>query len=128
MSKFKKRASLAALGAVGGLVDVASSGMGNVSERFNKLRDKRLCLGITGLSQSGKSTFITSLINQLAQHETASLPGFSPVLSERLLGVTIHPLEDDSLAEFPYDVSYQGLASAEPTWPASTDDTSGCPL
>jgi len=128
MSKFKKRASLAALGAVGGLVDVASSGMGNVSERFNKLRDKRLCLGITGLSQSGKSTFITSLINQLAQHETASLPGFSPVLSERLLGVTIHPLEDDSLAEFPYDVSYQGLASAEPTWPASTDDTSGCLL
>mgnify|MGYP001050757270 CR=1 FL=1 len=67
------------------------------SANINKLRNKRFCIGITGLSQSGKSSFITSLINQLLQHKAASLSGFEPVLSKRLLNVRIHPLEDKSL-------------------------------
>jgi predicted YcjX-like family ATPase len=95
---------------------------------IDKLRNQRFCIGITGLSQSGKSTFITSLINQLQQHKTSSLPGFSPVLTERLLNVKIHPLEDKSLSTFPYDEAYSALTNPEPEWPASTRDISGCLL
>ncbi len=99
-----------------------------VSQKMSELSDQRFCIGITGLSQSGKSTFITSLINQLLQHETSSLPGFSPVLNGRLLNVKMHPLEDLSLPSFPYDEAYKGLTDSEPQWPESTKDISGCLL
>ncbi|MDB4807104.1 YcjX family protein [Pseudomonadales bacterium] len=108
--------------------ELAEDGAAGVSSQVDRLRDKRFCIGITGLSQSGKSTFITSLINQLVNHETANLPGFSPVLGERLLGVKIHTLEDRDLAAFPYDESYSRLASPDPQWPQSTEDASGCLL
>ena len=98
------------------------------SAGIDKLRDKRFCIGITGLSQSGKSTFITSLINQLQQHKTASLPGFSLVLSERLLNVKVHPLKDKELPSFPYDEAYKGLTDSDPKWPKSTQNISGCLL
>ncbi|UZE94794.1 YcjX family GTP-binding protein [Alkalimarinus alittae] len=95
---------------------------------MDKLRDRRFCIGITGLSQSGKSTFITSLINQLQQYKTSSLPGFSPVLTERLLNVKVHPLEDVALTQFPYDEAYKRLTNPDPQWPIPTKDISGCLL
>ncbi|MFT7186222.1 MAG: putative YcjX-like family ATPase [Pseudohongiellaceae bacterium] len=95
---------------------------------IDKLRDQRFCIGITGLSQSGKSTFITSLINQLQQHKTSSLPGFSPVLTERLLNVKIHPLKDKALSSFPYEEAYKGITDPDPQWPVSTQGVSGCLL
>ncbi len=100
----------------------------STSQKLSELSDRSFCIGITGLSQSGKSTFITSLINQLLQHETSSLPGFSPVLNKRLLNVKMHPLEDLSLPTFPYDDAYKGLTRSEPQWPESTKDISGCLL
>ena len=111
-------------GAYNKITELTDDGLASIS----KLRDQRFCIGITGLSQSGKSTFITSLINQLQQHKTSSLPGFSPVLSERLLNVKIHPLEDKTLPPFPYNEAYKGLTSAEPQWPKSTQNVSGCLL
>ena len=105
-----------------------NEGQSSVAKKANKLRDRHLCVGITGLSQSGKSTFITSLINQLVQHESASLPGFFPVLNERLLWVRVHPLEDKRLDSFPYESAYQGIACSSPVWPESTQDVSGCLL
>lgn len=103
-------------------------GLTSISTRFNKLRDHRFCLGVTGLSRSGKTTFITSLINQLLNYDKACLYGFSPVLTERLLWVRIHPLEDKALSPFPYDEAYKGIASPDPRWPVSTHDISGCLL
>ena len=108
--------------------DLTNNSLTKISTQFDRLSDERFCLGITGLSQSGKSTFITSLINQLLHHDTASLPGFSPVLSERLIGVKVHPLEDDSLAHFPYEEAYERITSPKPQWPQSTVNTSGCLL
>jgi len=110
------------------IADLASESVNSTATQFDRLRSRRFCLGITGLSQSGKSTFITSLINQLMQHDTASLPGFSPALSGNLLGVKVHPLEDESLPQFPYEEAYRGIASAPPKWPDSTQDVSGCLL
>jgi predicted YcjX-like family ATPase len=99
-------------------------GLANIA----KLQNRYFCIGITGLSKSGKSTFITSLINQLMHHENASLPGFSPVLSERLLGVKMHPLADSNIPMFPYQDNYRCLAQEQPQWPASTTDSNGCLL
>jgi hypothetical protein len=108
--------------------NLTEDGFNEMSTQFDRLRDKRFCLGITGLSQSGKSTFITSLINQLLEHDNAALAGFSPALGERLLGVKIHPIEDLALSAFAYAESYQRMASATPQWPLSTQNISGCLL
>ena len=106
-----------------------SSGAATIAKQAKRLTGRRLCLGITGLSQSGKSTFITSLINQLSHYEKANLPGFSPALSGRLLGVIAHPLEEEEgLKPFAYDSAYQCLTNDPPSWPPSTDDLSGCLL
>ena len=108
------------------VAELADDSLVSIDKLSDKLRDKRFCIGITGLSQSGKSTFITSLINQLLQHKAASLPGFSPVLSGRLLNVKMHRLEDNHLASFPYELAYQGLTQSVPQWPESTKDLSLC--
>lgn len=115
-----------------GLLSKATKKISEITDdgwaELEKLRDKRFCLGITGLSQSGKSTFITSLINQLLEHDKSKLPGFSPTLNGRLQSVKLHPLEDCDLPQFPYDEFYKGMASNEPVWPESTKDISGCLL
>ena len=105
-----------------------NSGVASLNKQSKILNGRRLRVGITGLSQSGKSTFISSLINQLINHEKASLPGFAPALSGRLLGVTVSPLEDSGLKLFPYEHAYQCLAQNPPQWPPSTEDLSGCLL
>lgn len=107
---------------------LSRDGTSSIDVAINRLRDRRFCLGITGLSCSGKSTFITSFINQLMSHEAASLPGFSPVLGGSLQWVKRHSLEDKKLTAFPYDQAYHGLCAEVPSWPASTVDISGCLL
>lgn len=98
----------------------------SLNTQYNRLRDRHVCIGVTGLSQSGKSTFITSLINQLLHHDNANMSGFSPVMGNRLLGVKLHPPADVVLDTFPYEASYQMLAGSPPAWPPSTTGASGC--
>ena len=99
-----------------------------MSTTLQRLNDRRICLGITGLSQSGKSTFVTSLIDQLINYKTSALSGFSPVLEKRLMGVKILPLKHKKITNFPYEVSIAGLKQPQPNWPSSTTDISGCVL
>ena len=99
-----------------------------MSTTLQRLNDRRICLGITGLSQSGKSTFVTSLIDQLINYKTSALSGFSPVLEKRLMGVKILPLKHKKITNFPYEVSIAGLKQPQPNWPSSTTDISGCIL
>lgn len=110
------------------LPEISNSAASTVSKQFSRLSGKHICLGVTGLSQSGKSAFITSLINQLLHHDRAQLPGFAPVLSNHLIGVKLLPLDEGELATFPYDSSYCGMTGEQPTWPPSTKGVSGCLL
>jgi len=88
--------------------------------------DKHLSIGITGFSDSGKSTFITSLIHQLKYSSNANLGGFLPARDERLLNVELQPLDD--LPLFDYQQGIQALAGDPPAWPPSTTHISGCRL
>ena len=94
-------------------------------ERFDR---RHICIGITGLSQSGKSTFLTSLIDQLVHYKTSSIPGFSSILGKRLMGVKLSPLRNKNVSNFPYEESITGLRNNPPKWPTSTTDISGCLL
>jgi len=94
---------------------------------INRAIQNRVCIGITGLSRSGKSTFITSLINQLKQHgaRNARLGGFSPWLKKRIIQVIEHPLENRYLPRFDYEQAADSLSGSSPHWPAPTRDISG---
>ena len=74
----------------------------NIEKIWDRLRDRRICLGVTGFSGSGKSTFLTSFIHQLMHFPQATLPAFSPILQERILGVELHFPESSEGASFDY--------------------------
>ncbi|MDN6109499.1 MAG: YcjX family protein [Enterobacterales bacterium] len=87
----------------------------------NRGVDRHLRLAVTGLSRSGKTAFITSLVNQLLHiHSGARLPLFSAVREERLLGAKRVPQRDLGVARFTYDEGLSQLYGIPPTWPTPT--------
>ncbi len=98
---------------------------------MNRSVDRHLRLAVTGLSRSGKTAFITALVNQLLSvNSGARLPLFSPVREERLLGVRRVPQQDMGVARFTYDEGLAQLYGTPPAWPtrraASVKSVSRC--
>ncbi|NIF21987.1 YcjX family protein [Candidatus Pantoea multigeneris] len=90
-------------------------------ELMDRGTDRHLRLAVTGLSRSGKTAFITSLVNQLLNvNSGARLPLFSVVRDQRLLGVKRVPQRDMGTARFSYDEGIAQLYSTPPTWPTPT--------
>jgi len=87
----------------------------------NRGLDRHLRLAVTGLSRSGKTAFITSLVNQLLNvHSGARLPLFSAVREERLLGIKRVPQRDLGVSRFSYDEGIAQLYGSPPSWPTPT--------
>jgi uncharacterized protein len=100
-------------GKIPGLLDQAL-------QQADRLRAGTLRIGVTGLSAAGKTTFITSLINQLENHQRGLLARRKPF--DRLESVR---WQRDSLDRpFPYLESLAALARDPSEWPASTCDLS----
>jgi predicted YcjX-like family ATPase len=76
-----------------------------------------LRLGVTGLSRSGKTIFITSLIHALL-HGTR-LPVFEALTSGRIARVRLAPQPDASVPRFEYEKHLRDLAVSR-RWPEST--------
>ena len=101
---------------------LAQSTANSLYSGIDRLLDRRICLGITGFSGSGKTTMLTSLIHQLRYFPDAALTAFPPALQNRLLGVEISAL--GSLPLFPYSEGTDALSACR--WPAATRQESGC--
>lgn len=87
----------------------------------NRGADRHLRLAVTGLSRSGKTAFITSLVNQLLNvNSGARLPMFSAVREQRLLGVKRVPQRDLGIPRFTYDEGVAQLYGTPPDWPTPT--------
>ena len=87
----------------------------------NRGVDRHLRLAVTGLSRSGKTAFITAMVNQLLNiHAGARLPLLSCVREERLLGVKRVPQRDFGIPRFTYDEGLAQLYGSPPTWPTPT--------
>ncbi|WP_127958318.1 YcjX family protein [Serratia microhaemolytica] len=88
---------------------------------INRGVDRHLRLAVTGLSRSGKTAFITSLVNQLLHaHHGARLPLFSALREGRLLGAKRIPQRDLSIPRFSYDEGLAQLYATQPEWPTPT--------
>lgn len=105
----------------GSIYDAVSSG---TSKIVNKAVDKHICIGVTGFSKSGKSTFITSLIHQLTYSNEAKLGGFLPARDEKIIGTKLLPIP--GLELFDYEAGINALAGDPPKWPEPTASLSGC--
>jgi len=86
-----------------------------------RLVNHHINLAVTGLSGSGKTAFITSLVNQLIEaNEAAHLPFFSVVRESRLMGVKRDVQPNLTFSRFAYEDAMAKLTQPSPEWPLST--------
>ncbi len=89
-----------------------------------------LRLGVTGLSRSGKTVFITALVHHLTRALAArgdkgvdsktQLPVFRPFAEGRIVSAHLDPQPDYSVPRFAYEEHLAALAGADRRWPQST--------
>ncbi len=82
------------------------------------LRGGALRLGVTGLSRSGKTVFVTSLVNNLLTQ--ARLPVLAVAAEGRLARAQLDPQPDDAVPRFPYEEHLAALSGPDRHWPQST--------
>jgi predicted YcjX-like family ATPase len=74
-------------------------------------------LGVTGLSQAGKTVFITALIHGLVRG--GRFPVFEPFSSGRIAGARLAPQPDDAVPRFDYERYVRSIV-VDRDWPDST--------
>ena len=75
-------------------------------------------LGVTGLSRSGKTVFITSLVANLLNR--GRMPQFRPAASGAIQVAYLQPQPDDTMPRFEYETHLAALTAADPFWPEGT--------
>jgi uncharacterized protein len=83
-------------------------------------------LAVTGLSRSGKTVFITSLIHNLlsALHNPNRMPLLDLIGERRLIAATLETANAHRLPRFPYFSNIEAMAGRAPDWPIRTIDIS----
>jgi len=101
-------------------------------QRVDKLKDKanqllkrtfdqHINLAVTGLSRSGKTAFITSLVNQLINEGSGKkLNFFEPVHQGNFIAAKRVAQKNLSIPRFDYDSAITALTNESPTWPEPT--------
>jgi predicted YcjX-like family ATPase len=81
--------------------DDLSLALRNLAGFTGGLVNPSLRLGVTGLSRSGKTVFITAMVHALMAG--ARLPLFSAMGEGRIRRVSLAPQPDDAVPRFPYE-------------------------
>lgn len=98
-------------------------------QHWQRAAAQRLRLAVTGLSGSGKTVFLSSLIHHLLHSDQpGALPFFTPARQGRIQAVRVCPDPPAGLALFPWRENLQGLTQQPPLWPRSTSSLSGVTL
>lgn len=92
----------------------------HLQQQAGRLSGQTVRVGVTGLSGAGKTTFITSLINQLENHQRGLLSRRRPF--DRL--VSVRWQRDQVEQPFAYLQALEALSAQPPHWPLSTSDLS----
>ncbi len=97
---------------IGRLVDDARDGVSEL------LFEPVIRLGVTGLSRSGKTVFITSLVANLLNR--GRMPQLLAASQGRIEAVFLQPQPDDGVPRFDYEGHLGDLTGSAPHWPQST--------
>jgi len=88
---------------------------------LNRTLDQHVTLAVTGLSRSGKTAFITSLVNQLVNEGSNSQLGFFNVVHQgRFIAAKRVPQKHLHIGRFEYDGAISAFSQAQPSWPEPT--------
>ena len=91
------------------------------SELLSRTLDQHVTLAVTGLSRSGKTAFITSLVNQLINEGNGSkLSFFDPVHNGSFIAAKRIPQKHFHVPRFDYDAAISALTSEPSSWPKPT--------
>lgn len=97
-------------------VETATS---TVSEAFF---EPSLRIGVTGLSRSGKTVFITSLVANLMNR--GRMPQLTAAADGRILSAFLQPQPDNTVSRFAYEDHLAALTGPAPFWPEGTQTVS----
>ena len=105
------------------IADEARLAVGNVIDFAGGLISPSLRLGVTGLSRSGKTVFISALVHNLVHG--GRLPVFDAMAEGRLAGAHLDPQPDDAVPRFDYEAHIEALTGGKSSgknrhWPDST--------
>jgi uncharacterized protein len=100
------------------LVDGTRIAAGGVADFAGGFFHPTIRLGVTGLSRSGKTVFITALVHALLK--AARLPLFEAHAKGRITRCYLEPQPDDDLPRFAYENHVETLTSEQRHWPEST--------
>jgi predicted YcjX-like family ATPase len=78
----------------------------------------KLRLGVTGLSRSGKTVFLTALVNNLIAG--ARLPVLAASAEGRVMRARLEPQPNDEVPRFAYEEHLASLEGPDRRWPEST--------
>jgi predicted YcjX-like family ATPase len=103
-----------------------SDWFGGVADLAELARGSTVRLAVTGLSRSGKTVFITSLVHNLlsALHQPHRMPLLKAVGDGRLLAARVQRGKTGRLPHFPYRRNIERMAATPADWPARTTDIS----
>ncbi|TYK66428.1 YcjX family protein [Colwellia echini] len=91
------------------------------NELLNRTIDQHVTLAVTGLSRSGKTAFITSLVNQLINEgSNTQLSFFDPVHQGNFIAAKRIPQKHFHVPRFDYDSAMSALTSEPASWPKPT--------
>ena len=97
----------------------------SANEILNRSLDQHVNLAVTGLSQSGKTAFITSLVNQLVNEGSgATLSHFDVVADGRFIAAKRVPQSNLHISRFDYDAAMKKLSGKNACWPVPTKNIS----
>jgi uncharacterized protein len=104
---------------IGRLSDGVLRGVDRVADTLSEtFLEQRLRLGVTGLSQAGKTVFITSLVANLL--DRARMGRLQGVAGGHIDAVFLQPQPDDTLPRFAYERHLAALTGPAPHWPEGT--------
>jgi len=91
------------------------------NELFSRTIDQHITLAVTGLSRSGKTAFITSLVNQLINEGNGTrLSFFDPVHQGSFIAAKRVPQKHFHVPRFDYDGAMSALTADIAMWPEPT--------
>lgn len=100
------------------LLDGTRLAAGGLKDFATGLVSPSLRLGVTGLSRSGKTVFITALVHALLKQ--ARLPVFEAHARGRISRCYLEPQPDDDLPRFSYEKHLDALTGPDRHWPEGT--------
>ena len=100
------------------LIDSGRIAAGGLKDFAVGLVSPTLRLGVTGLSRSGKTVFITALVQ--AMLHGGRLPAFEAMAQGRIARVFLEPQPDDDLPRFGFEDHLAALDGKDRRWPDGT--------